>query len=747
MADYSRPTDISSAELVDVGAGQTDADYTGKDVAGKVVLASGTLSTIVEQAVWKRGALGVVHFTMSRSDLQDQIPWERIPVENADKTKQGTFAFVLSQREGKRLRAELAASKTPYHVRAKVESSFREPASQAIVEAVIRGTTIHDQAIVLTGHLQEERFSANDDGSGCANVLEIARALKRMIDDGRIARPARDIRFWWVNEISAEEQYFADHPDERRKVLVNINQDMVGAKQSAGSRVQFVTRPPASRPSFLGDVVQSIVESLVEGNTAYLAAVQARQIRPGGDPASGGGAATEEQPFSRPIFSRLGTRERYDARVVPFHNNTDHQVFNMAPIGIPAVTFTNWPDDYIHSSDDDLWQIDPTQLKRNAVAVAASAWFVATAGSRELPALAGQMVGRGLERIGHDTRRAIELAGEAAGGDVAARERAIALVGESAAREQRAVRSMAALSSDSTSLVSSALAQLPTSDAAMGAPPIAARAGVLGAGAHSGGAGGQFARALVRRRRGRLSGQAKQDQTAGGPASADGLRSAELRRRRPLGGRHLPRGCGGSRHGGHVVLRRRHAGRRHVLPRLGGGRRRCHNGEEAGRGWKSIRKAEGEGTVAMAEGVRLHRWDEIALEKVTEVISRKIVTGEKEMLSQIYLKRGAVVPMHKHEAEQLTYVLQGSIRFLVGGEDVTVREGEVLLIPSWVEHQAEALDDTLTLDIFSPIRHDWLNGTDDYFQARAVVALAGARKHRTKVLCHWCPGTDAGQSC
>src|SRR6186713_57873 len=79
----------------------------------------------------------------------------------------------------------------------------------------------------------------------------------------------------------------------------------------------------------------------------------------------------------------------------------------------------------------------------------------------------------------------------------------------------------------------------------------------------------------------------------------------------------------------------------------------------------------------MADGVRLHRWDEIALEKVTEVISRKIVTGEREMLSQIYLKRGAVVPMHKHEAEQLTYVLQGSIRFLVGGKDVTVREGEV----------------------------------------------------------------------
>jgi unsaturated pyranuronate lyase len=118
----------------------------------------------------------------------------------------------------------------------------------------------------------------------------------------------------------------------------------------------------------------------------------------------------------------------------------------------------------------------------------------------------------------------------------------------------------------------------------------------------------------------------------------------------------------------------------------------------------------------MAEGVRLHRWDEIALEKVTEVISRKIVTGERAMVSQIYLKRGALVPMHKHESEQLTYVMQGALRFLVGGEEAVVREGEVLAIPSWIEHQVEALDDTLTLDIFSPIRRDWLDGTDDYFR-------------------------------
>ena len=115
--------------------------------------------------------------------------------------------------------------------------------------------------------------------------------------------------------------------------------------------------------------------------------------------------------------------------------------------------------------------------------------------------------------------------------------------------------------------------------------------------------------------------------------------------------------------------------------------------------------------------IRVHRWDEIALEKVTEMISRKIVTGDREMLAQIYLKKGAIVPMHRHESEQLTYVLQGAVKFLVREEDVTGREGEVLHIPSWVPHQAEALEDTFELDLFSPIRQDWLDKTDDYFHA------------------------------
>src|ERR1700693_1094602 len=112
---------------------------------------------------------------------------------------------------------------------------------------------------------------------------------------------------------------------------------------------------------------------------------------------------------------------------------------------------------------------------------------------------------------------------------------------------------------------------------------------------------------------------------------------------------------------------------------------------------------------------RLHRWDEIALEKVTEMLSRKIITGEREMLAQVYLKRGWLVRMHSHEGEQMSYILQGALKFLVGGEEITVREGEVLHIPSWVEHQAEALEDTFELDVFSPIRKDWWDNTTTNF--------------------------------
>ena len=111
-------------------------------------------------------------------------------------------------------------------------------------------------------------------------------------------------------------------------------------------------------------------------------------------------------------------------------------------------------------------------------------------------------------------------------------------------------------------------------------------------------------------------------------------------------------------------------------------------------------------------------WDDIPWEPVTEKLSRRLITGDRIMLAHVHLEKGSVVPQHSHENEQFTYVLKGVLRFWVGasGEhQVDVREGGVLHLPSNVPHKAEALEDTLDMDIFSPPRSDWLDGTDSYF--------------------------------
>src|SRR5205807_7968264 len=109
-------------------------------------------------------------------------------------------------------------------------------------------------------------------------------------------------------------------------------------------------------------------------------------------------------------------------------------------------------------------------------------------------------------------------------------------------------------------------------------------------------------------------------------------------------------------------------------------------------------------------------WDSVPLEVMSEMISRKIISGDKAMVAQVFLKKDAVVPEHHHESEQITYILEGALKFQIEGREIVVGKGEVLLIPSHVPHSAVALEDTLDLDIFSPIRHDWLKKDDDYLR-------------------------------
>jgi quercetin dioxygenase-like cupin family protein len=114
-----------------------------------------------------------------------------------------------------------------------------------------------------------------------------------------------------------------------------------------------------------------------------------------------------------------------------------------------------------------------------------------------------------------------------------------------------------------------------------------------------------------------------------------------------------------------------------------------------------------------------YRWDSMKKERVSDMLERRLITGDRMMLAHVYLKKGCIVPKHSHENEQLTYILEGALKFKIGedgAEEITVRAGEVLLIPSNVPHMAEALEETLDVDVFSPPRQDWLDKKDDYLR-------------------------------
>jgi quercetin dioxygenase-like cupin family protein len=117
--------------------------------------------------------------------------------------------------------------------------------------------------------------------------------------------------------------------------------------------------------------------------------------------------------------------------------------------------------------------------------------------------------------------------------------------------------------------------------------------------------------------------------------------------------------------------------------------------------------------------VTFYRWEDMPKERVSDVLDRRLITGDRVMLTHVYLKKGAVVPRHSHHNEQITYILEGGLRFWIGEDEsqvIDVLAGEVLHIPSLVPHKAEALADTVDVDVFSPPRQDWLDKTDDYLR-------------------------------
>lgn len=440
LADGSHDAEVT-AELVWIGDASRDA-LEGIDVAGKIVLTNQAPGRAVFTAVYEKGALGVVAYPTSEGkspmDFPDQIAWSGIPMSPPE-GKSGTFAFVLPPRKGDNLRRilesdgeqDLFATGSRARggrvvLRAKVDTEIgEEPGRTGFVEGWIRGTGKSDQQIVITAHLQEEQGSANDDGSGCGNILEIARVFNKLIDEGKMARPARDIRFWWTDEIYSEYRYFADFPDEPKKMLVNLHQDMVGAKQSMGSRVQHLIYAPYNITSYLDAVFESIGTFVIHGNNAFLAASR---------------SGTGTRPHTRAIYSTRGTREGFNARFVQFFGASDNMCFVEGAIGVPAVALINWDDYYIHSSDDDLFQIDQTQLARNAFIIAGMAYYLGSASPEDVPVLAAETFGQGNRRLNRDLQVALE--------NVSDWKLASLMIEQGIQREQRAISSIQRIAGD-----------------------------------------------------------------------------------------------------------------------------------------------------------------------------------------------------------------------------------------------------------------------------------------------------------
>jgi quercetin dioxygenase-like cupin family protein len=114
--------------------------------------------------------------------------------------------------------------------------------------------------------------------------------------------------------------------------------------------------------------------------------------------------------------------------------------------------------------------------------------------------------------------------------------------------------------------------------------------------------------------------------------------------------------------------------------------------------------------------MRLYAWDSVRKEQMNPKFWRKVVTGEKMTVAQIFISKDGVVPVHRHENEQMSYVLEGALKFDIGGQEVTVRKGEIVHIPSNVPHGVVALEDTFDIEVFAPVRTDWLTGEDDYLR-------------------------------
>lgn len=380
LAQGSRPADVT-AELVWVEEG-TEKDFEGMDVTGKIVVTSSTAGRVHSLAVSK-GAAGVVAFGSSR-ELQVPLAIPAGGLYGND----ATFAFYLTPREGYKLRDRLISGEK-ITVHAVVESEMVNYEMQ-IPTCFIPGTDPNAGEIILSAHIFEgfTKQGANDNVSGSAVILEVARTLKQLIDEKRLERPKRDIRFIWVPEYSGTIPWVKAHRDIMEQTLCNINLDMVGIHLKSNNSFFSLMRTTFGNPHYINDVMENFFVYMGEVNREILANRSAEKI-------------------ANQIVAPSGSDDPFYYQIEQHYGSSDHEVFNHWSTHVPGVMLITWPDLYYHTSEDLPGKLDPTQLKRATVIAAAGAYTVAAADEKMAANIAGTVFTHASKRFGIEMGRAM----------------------------------------------------------------------------------------------------------------------------------------------------------------------------------------------------------------------------------------------------------------------------------------------------------------------------------------------------
>ncbi|MGB2592068.1 MAG: M28 family peptidase [Candidatus Acidiferrum sp.] len=354
LAEDSESADVVTT-IVDVGEGTKESDYEGKEVKGKVVLASASPGAVQDLAVGKYGAVGIISYAQNQKNAwwgedENLIRWGHLETFTANKT----FAFMVSLKTARDLRERLI--KGPGMFVHAVVKAGQHAGNYEVVTATIPGSDakLKEEEIAFSCHLDHQRPGANDNASGCVTILEVARTVQKLIAEGKLARPARTIRFIWPPEIEGTLALLNGKPEFARRIKAAIHMDMVGGGP-ATKAVFHVTRGPMSLPSFVHDVAWAFADWLNDQSYRFAAGLKSQY----------------------PMVAPEGGKEPLRAEYSAYTMGSDHDVYQDSSFGIPAIYMNDWPDRYIHTNFDTAANIDTTKLKRAAFIGAASGYFLA----------------------------------------------------------------------------------------------------------------------------------------------------------------------------------------------------------------------------------------------------------------------------------------------------------------------------------------------------------------------------------